>query len=83
MQLSNVRDFILKPSRDGSYAYEATVDVTTVTGLWWFKKTTVQTRKVFKRHGYPCWRFLDTGEYTPGCQMEELAEVEMYKKGWK
>lgn len=45
--------------------YYATVDVTTG---FLFKKTV--ERKVFKTLGH--WKFLDTGKYCPGTQVEDL-----------
>jgi len=43
----------------------ATIDVTTG---FVFKKTV--ERKVFKTHIY--WKFLDTGKFCPGTQVEDL-----------
>jgi hypothetical protein len=49
----------------------ALVDVTTETGHLWWKKTRRVTRDIMKRAG-ECWFFVDTGEYTPGFQVETL-----------
>lgn len=49
----------------------ALVDVTTETGYLWWKKTRRVTRDIMKKSG-GCWFFVDTGEYTPGFQVETL-----------
>jgi hypothetical protein len=49
----------------------ALVDVTTTTGHLWWKKEHRVTRDIMKRPG-ECWFFVDTGEYTPGFQVETL-----------
>lgn len=49
--------------------YYATVDVTTG---FLFKKTV--ERKVFKAIAY--WKFLDTGKFCPGTQVEDLDEAD-------
>ena len=45
----------------------ATVDVTT--GILWFKKT--RTEKISLGHG-EYWFFVETGEFTPGHDVEKL-----------
>lgn len=47
----------------------AEVDVTT--GMLWWRKTT--RRQIGTKAHY--WIFLDTGEFTPGFQAEELASA--------
>jgi hypothetical protein len=54
----------------------AKVDVTTTTGSWWWKRTTTQ-RVSICREKYLHWYFADTGEHTPGLQVERL------EKAWK
>jgi len=49
----------------------ALVDVTTTTGCLWWKKERRVTRDIMKRLGQ-CWFFVDTGEWTPGFQVETL-----------
>lgn len=56
--------------------YYATVDVTTG---FVFKKTV--ERKVFKTHGH--WKFLDTGKYCPGTQVEDLDASEKANMDWQ
>jgi hypothetical protein len=56
--------------------YYATVDVTTG---FLFKKTV--ERKVFKTIGH--WKFLDTGKYCPGTQVEDLDASEKANKEWQ
>lgn|SRR5574343_914300 len=56
--------------------YYATVDVTTG---FLFKKTV--ERKVFKTLGH--WKFLDTGKYCPGTQVEDLDASEKANKEWQ
>jgi hypothetical protein len=51
--------------------YFALVDVTTTTGHLWWKKTHRVTRGIIKSSG-ECWYFVDTGEWTPGFQVETL-----------
>lgn len=46
-----------------------TVDITT--GFLWWRK--VETKKVFKEPLSPNWRFLDTGKFTPGYEVEALS----------
>jgi hypothetical protein len=48
----------------------AEVDVTT--GVWRWKKT---RRVVIFRNGAGFWKFMDTGEFTPGFQVETLQEM--------
>jgi len=55
----------------------ATVDVTT--GFWFWKKT--ETRKVFKSPTNVYYRFMDTGESTPGHDVENLSKAYFAQKG--
>ena len=51
--------------------YVALVDVTTETGHLWWKKRRRVTHDIMRKFG-ECWYFVDTGEYTPGFQVETL-----------
>jgi hypothetical protein len=53
------------------YTYFADVSVTTTTGALWWKKTNV-SRQTISREFLGYWFFVDTGEYTPGSQAENL-----------
>ena len=54
--------------------YFAEVDVTTETGiLWWKKRNT--TRREIRREYCGSWHFTSDGKFTPGAQAEELARV--------
>jgi hypothetical protein len=52
----------------------AQVTVTTTTGMWPFKRTTVERREIAKDGG-TWWFFTDTGKHTPDSQAEELARA--------
>ena len=49
----------------------ASVDVTT--GCLWWRKT--ETRKVYQNHYSSFWRWLDSGKFTPGTEVETLADA--------
>jgi hypothetical protein len=51
----------------------AQVTVTTTTGMWPFKRTTVERREIAKDGAF--WFFTDTGEFTPGHEAEQLARA--------
>lgn len=51
-----------------SYTHYATVDKTT--GFLWWKKT--KTVTVFNDEPSFYWKFLDTGEHTPGIEVEQM-----------
>jgi hypothetical protein len=55
----------------------ATVDVTTVTGKWWWKKSHTKNREIRKMFNSPySWFFVDTGEYLFPSAMESLNALE-------
>lgn len=76
MKISN---FVLKETFGKSpldWRFHASVDVETGF-LWWKKK---QTRPIGREYcGH--WMFLDTGGYTPGFQVEDLAKAHRIKTG--
>ena len=45
-------------------------DVSVITGALWWKRT---TRRKIHREYAGAWHFVDTGEFTPGLQAEQLA----------
>jgi len=58
-------EFVLNEPR------KATVTVTT--GLLWWKK--VERKRISRQIGAGSWFFVDSGEYTPGFQAENLARA--------
>lgn len=54
----------------------AVVDVTT--GVLWWKKIT--RKEIWREYG-GFWHFVETGEFTPGLQVEELARAWKAKTG--
>jgi hypothetical protein len=55
----------------GSVVFLAEVTVTTEFWLW----RRVEVKKVFRELGRQYWKFVDTGEYCPGSQCENLEEA--------
>jgi len=75
MKLSNFK-LVKTTKRDHVETYFGTVDCTT--GILWMKKT--ETREVFRElAGF--WSFADTGKFTPGTQVEELARAYKARTG--
>lgn len=66
--LTNLRDYTKRDTGIHDIAY-ATVDVTT--GFWLWKRTCTYT--AINDNIY--WRFMGTGEFTPGTQMEDLVKA--------
>jgi len=69
-----ITEFVLTDRIKNGYTLEdlyASVSVTT--GMLWWKKT--ERRKIFKSASSLFWKFLDTGKYTPGFQVEALADA--------
>jgi hypothetical protein len=60
-------DFVITCEKGGFTFAEVSV----TSGCLWWKKTT--RRMLFKPYN-GCWRFMDTGEYTPDLQAED-AEI--------
>lgn len=69
---------ITKVHNPDGYAHRvkcwATIDIVTETGFWLWKKTKIETREVFKKAGVN-WIFVDTGEFTPGHEVERLQQA--------
>lgn len=61
------------------YAHYARVDKTT--GFLWWKK--IETVGVFNTEPSMHWRFLDTGEHTPGVLVEALYEAYLAQEAFK
>ena len=75
MKLSNFK-FIEKIGNNAAnWKFRATVDVTT----GFFRKETV-TREIYKKYAGN-WYFVDVGEFTPGCQVENLVRSFEAKAG--
>ena len=53
----------------------ADVDVTTTSGILWWKKTKTETHQVFKGESGINWQWLDTGKWTPEYQVERLYDA--------
>ena len=60
--------------------YHADVDVTTVTGMLFWKKTVTETKSIYRRFG-EFWRYADTGEFTPGSAIENLSSAYAARTG--
>ena len=60
--------------------YIAEVLVTTTSGMLFWKKVTAEYHKI-RREYIGFWHFVDTGEYTPGDQAENLARAWKAKTG--
>jgi hypothetical protein len=72
-----IRNFKLIETRGKNpldWEYFATVDAITTTGALWWKKEQMQTRKIRKKFG-GSWHFVDTGEFTPGQEVENMARA--------
>jgi hypothetical protein len=55
-----------------NWKFKAVVDVTTKAGI--FRKKVTEEREVYRAFG-ASWRFTDTGEATPGFEVEQLEKV--------
>ena len=53
------------------WVYFAAVSVTTTTGALWWKRTSCARRTIMRKYSGG-WYFVDTGEFTPGYQAEQL-----------
>jgi len=83
MQISNFRKLERIPSKRfrNFESLVASVDVTTTTGMLWWKKTHTETRQVFRDEMAVNWKWLDNGKWTPERQVEELySAYEMKEK---
>jgi len=64
--MTKISNFTLD-STDGTNArtwkYNASVDVATTTGHLWWKKTTIERKKVQRSYTDVFWFFVDNGEY--------------------
>ena len=76
MQLSNFVLIRTEGSSPSNYSFFAEVDVETGF-LFWKKKERKQIAKDFAGQ----WAFVDTGQYTPGWQAQELARSYAFKTG--
>lgn len=74
MKISNMRNVKKTQSKkySGIYSVVADVDVTTTTGILWWKKEITETHQVFREEMVANWIWLDTGAWTPGYQVENL-----------
>ncbi len=69
-----ITEFVLTdriPEGFGGAELHAQVSVTT--GMLWWKKC--ERKRVFKPAYHTSWRWLDTGEFTPGFAVEALADA--------
>lgn len=70
MRISNFTLDKIEGNSPTTWKYRASIDVTTGTLFW--KKT---VRRQITRDFAACWHFNDTGEYTPGLEVETLARA--------
>lgn len=70
MKLSNFK--VVKEVQTGVLKCDTTIyaQVDCTTGILWWKQT--QVRTIFKEFMHVHWRFMDTGEFTPEYQAENL-----------
>lgn len=83
MKVSNLRNVKKIRSDEYSrlYSVVADVDVSTTTGILWWKKEITETRQVFRDETAVNWKWLDTGTWTPQHQVENLySAYEMKEK---
>ena len=66
MEITNFRENT-RDGYDGDWIF-AEVDITT--GYLWWKRT--KSVEVVRDKYSTCWRFVDSGEYTPGFRVESL-----------
>jgi hypothetical protein len=78
MKISNFKLVSVCGSRPLDWRFKATVDVTDKMGFFSVKKTV--TRQIYKIRG-GSWYFVDTGEFTPGREVEHLVKMLEAKKG--
>ena len=70
MKISNFKFIDSRITQNGTKLIRASVDVQTGFLKWKKKKT----REIFK-NGHKNWVFSDSGDYTPGYQVEKLVIV--------
>jgi hypothetical protein len=74
MKISNFK-IIKETGAYSSKMYYAEVDVTTTKGFWLWKKCCTERRIVCSHYG-GAWFFIDTGEFTPGFEVDTLYRAE-------
>lgn len=74
MKLSNFERTKTRGKNALDLEYFAEVDVTTETGILWWKKSET-TRREIRRKYCGSWHFTSDGKFTPGTQAEELARA--------
>lgn len=74
MKLSNFELTKTKGSSPTTWEYFADVDVTTESGMLWWKKSKTTRRQIRKEYA-GMWHFVDNGEFTPVFQAERLARA--------
>lgn len=81
--ISNFRDYEITGRGPLTWEYRAVVDVTTeVPGKWFFSKLkTVTVPKSVARQYAGSWFFVDSGEWTPGYEVEALERAYKAKNG--
>jgi hypothetical protein len=78
MKISNFKLVSVCGSRPLDWRFKATVDVTDKMGFFSVKKT--ETKQIYRVYG-ESWYFVDTGEYTPGREVENLVRMFEAEKG--
>jgi hypothetical protein len=70
VKLSNFK--LIDSKKDGHFNYKYTAEVDVTTGHLWWRRT--ERKKIFRERGW-YWFFVDTGEYTPGTEVEKLSRA--------
>lgn len=72
MSISNFRLIKVIGIGPGTWKFKAVVDVTKRVGI--FRKKVIVEREIYRAFA-ASWRFTDTGEITPGFEVEQLEKV--------
>ena len=64
-----------------NHTYHADVDITTTTGIWFWKKSVTETKSVYKQKFSSFWRYADTGDFPEGHAIENLASAYTARTG--
>jgi hypothetical protein len=78
MKISNFKLVSVCGKNALNWRFKATVDVTDKMGFFSVKKT--ETKQIYKVFG-SAWYFVDTGDFTPGKEVENLVRILEAKKG--
>ena len=76
MEFSNFELIKTEGNNSLNLVFFAFVDVTTKSGILWWKKQTTIRRKIRRPYG-GFWFFIDNGEFTPGHEIDNLERAFM------